>query len=391
MSETFTFYIQPWYRKSPYFEATKRAGCRSWGLYNHMLLPTLYDDPVTEYWALLNGVTMWDVAVERCVEISGPDAFEFTNLLTCRDLSTCAVGQCKYVLLTARRGGIVNDPVLLRLEENRFWLALADSDALLYAKGVAAFAGMDVDLEEADVSPMQIQGPKSKDVIRSLFGDAVADLRYYRCAEAEVNGIPLVVSRTGWTGEVGYELYLRDASRGDELWRLVEEAGAPYDIRAIAPSEARRIEAGIFNYGSDMRSEDTPFHITGLERLVELDQDADFIGKEALRRIAGEGVDRKLVGIYIGGAPMSDEGALNELWAVYGADARADDGGDGAIGRVTAGAWSPRLERNIGYAWVPATHMAVGTPLALGAHDGRREANVAALPFVDPTKEIPKS
>ena len=203
MSETFTFYIQPWYRKSPYFEATKRAGCRSWGLYNHMLLPTLYDDPVTEYWALLHDVTMWDVSVERCVEITGPDAFEFTNLLTCRDLTTCAVGQCKYVLLTARRGGIVNDPVLLRIEEDRFWLALADSDALLYAKGVAAFAGMDVDIEEADVSPMQIQGPKSKDVIRALLGDEIADLGYYRCAETEVNGIPLVVSRTGWTGEVG--------------------------------------------------------------------------------------------------------------------------------------------------------------------------------------------
>ncbi len=384
MSETFTFYIQPWYRKSPYFESTKRAGCRSWGLYNHMLLPTLYDDPVTEYWALLNGVTMWDVAVERCVEISGTDAFEFTNLLTCRDLTTCAVGQCKYVLLTARRGGIVNDPVLLRLEEDRFWLALADSDALLYAKGVAAFAGLDVDIEEADVSPMQIQGPRSREVVRALFGDAIADLRYYWCAEAEVNGIPVVVSRTGWTGEVGYEVYLRDFSRGDELWRLVEEAGAPFDIRAIAPSEARRIEAGIFNYGSDMRPEDTPFHVSGLERLVELDQDADFIGKDALRRIADAGVDRKLVGIDIGGAPMTDEGALNDLWPVH-------EPGNGRIGRVTAGAWSPRLERNIGYAWVPATHMEVGTSLALAAHDGMREATVAALPFVDPTKEIPKS
>jgi len=390
MSETFTFYIQPWYRKSPYFEATKRAGCRSWGLYNHMLLPTLYNDPVTEYWALLHDVTMWDVSVERCVEITGPDAFEFTNLLTCRDLTTCEVGQCKYVLLTARRGGIVNDPVLLRIEEDRFWLALADSDALLYAKGVAAFAGMGVDIEEADVSPMQIQGPKSKEVIRSLLGDEIADLGYYRCAETEVQGIPLVVSRTGWTGEVGYELYLRDASRGDELWRLVEEAGAPSGIRAIAPSEARRIEAGIFNYGSDMRPEDTPFHITGLERLVELDQDADFIGKDALRRVAEEGVDRKLVGIDIGGAPMSDEGALNDFWPVHDATDPNVEAGDG-IGRVTAGAWSPRLERNIGYAWVPATHQTVGTPLALHAHDGVREATVAALPFVDPTKEIPKS
>ena len=384
MSETFTFYIQPWYRKSPYFAATERAGCRSWGLYNHMLLPTLYDDPVTEYWALLTHVTMWDVAAERCVEISGSDALEFTNLLTCRDLTTCAVGQCKYVLLTEARGGIVNDPVLLRLEEDRFWLALADSDALLFAKGVAALAKMDVDVVEADVSPMQIQGPSSKDVVRDLFGHGIADLRYYWCAEAELNGIPVVVSRTGWTGEVGYEIYLRDSSRGDELWRLVEEAGAAFGIRPIAPSEARRIEAGIFNYGSDMRTEDTPFHITGLERLVELEQDGDFIGRDALRRIADEGVDRKLVGIDIEGAPMTNEGALNDLWPVH-------EPGGVPIGRVTAGAWSPRLERNIGYAWVPVSHMEIGTRLELRAGEGARGAIVAALPFVDPNKEIPKS
>jgi aminomethyltransferase len=384
MSETFTFYVQPWYRKSPYFEATKRAGCTSWGLYNHMLLPTLYDDPVTEYWALLRDVTMWDVAVERCVEITGPGALAFTDLLTCRDLSACEVGQCRYVLLTDGRGGIVNDPVLLRLDEDRFWLALADSDALLFAKGVAALAGLDVEVVEADVAPMQIQGPRSRDVVRDLLGDEIAGLRYYRCAETHLEGIPLVVSRTGWTGEVGFELYLRDPSRGDELWRLVEEAGRPFGIRAIAPSEARRIEAGIFNYGSDMRTEDTPFHITGLERLVELDQEADFIGKDALRRVAEEGVDRKLVGIDIGGVPMTDEGALNDFWPV-------DDPGGERIGRVTAGAWSPRLERNIGYAWVPATHMEVGTPLMLEARDGARDATVALLPFVDPGKEIPKS
>jgi glycine cleavage system aminomethyltransferase T len=199
--ETFTFYIQPWYRKSPYFEATKRHGCKSWGLYNHMLLPTLYDDPEAEYWALLRGVTLWDVAVERCVEITGPDAFELTSLITCRDLSRCEVGQCKYAPLTTAEGGIVNDPVLLRLGEAHFWLALADSDALLYAAGVAAGRGMDVAIREADVSPVQVQGPTSPAVIAALFGRAVEDLAYYRCAEAEVDGIPVVVSRTGWTGE----------------------------------------------------------------------------------------------------------------------------------------------------------------------------------------------
>jgi glycine cleavage system aminomethyltransferase T len=384
VSETFTFYVQPWYRKSPYFEATKRHGCTSWGLYNHMLLPTLYDDPVTEYWALLNDVTVWDVSVERCVEITGPDAFELTNLITCRDLTSCEVWQCKYVLLTAADGGIVNDPVLLRLGENHFWLALADSDALLFAAGVAAGRGLDVTIREADVAPMQVQGPKSKDVIGALFGDEVRDLRYYHCTEAAVDGIPVVVSRTGWTGEVGYEIYLRDSAHGEDLYERVMEAGAPFDIRPIAPSEARRIEAGIFNYGSDMRLEDTPFHVTGLERLVELDQEHDFIGRAALARRAETGVDRKLVGVDIGGDPMTDEGALNDFWPVHVP-------GGGRIGRVTAGAWSPRLERNVGFAWVPASHVASGSALEVRSPQGPRAATVTSLPFVDPRKDIPKS
>jgi glycine cleavage system aminomethyltransferase T len=381
--ETFPFYIQPWYRKSPFFEATKRAGCKSWGLYNHMLLPTLYVDPVSEYWALLNDVTMWDVSVERIVEISGPDAFELTNRITCRDLTACAVGQCKYVLLTSAEGGIVNDPILLRLGEEKFWLALADSDALLYAAGVAAGAGLAVSIREPDVAPMQIQGPKSKEVIRTLFGDEVVDLRYYWCTETEVEGIPVVVSRTGWTGEVGYEIYLRDSSRGDDLWNAVEKAGEPHGIRAIAPSEARRIEAGIFNYGSDMRIEDTPFHVTGLERLVELDQEADFIGRRALERISNAGVDRKLVGVGIGGSPLSEEGAV--------ADFRPVERDGSQVGRVTGAAWSPRLERNVGFAWVPIELAEAGTTLDVVVADRTVPVTVQELPFVDPAKQIPKS
>lgn len=384
-SETFTFYVQPWYRKSPFYEATKRHGCKSWGVYNHMLLPTLYDDPITEYWALVNDVTLWDVAVERILEITGPDAFDFANLLTCRDLTTCEVGQCRYAIITARRGGIVNDPVLLRVDEDRFWFALADSDALLYAKGVAALAGMDVDIDEPDVSPLQVQGPKSRDVLRDLLGDVVASLRYYQCTQAELDGIPLVVSRTGWTGEVGFEIYLRDGSRGDELFEHVFQAGEPYGIRVIAPSEARRIEAGIFNFGSDItRWTDTPFHLTGLEKYVELDQEIDFIGKEALREIRdGNLLDRKLVGIEIGGDPMTDECALNDFWPLVE--------GDAVVGRITAGAWSPRLKKNIGYGWVPIRREEPRSELEADTPRGRVPVTVAPLPFLDPDKDVPKS
>ena len=287
---SFTFYTASWYRKSPYWQRTVEAGCTSWDLYNHMLIPTLYDDDEKEYWHLVRDVTVWDVGVERQVEITGPDAARFTQLLTCRDLSRCEVMQCKYAPIIAPSGGIVNDPILLRLGENHFWLSLADSDALLYALGVQAFAGLDVEVREPDVSPLQVQGPRSKEVIRDLFGEAVMNLRYYWCSDANLDGIPVVVSRTGWTGEVGYEIYLRDASRGLDLWDAVMKAGEPYGIRAIAPSDQRRLEAGIFNYGNDMGVEDTPFHITGMERLVE--PSADFIGKPALEKLAAEGVDR---------------------------------------------------------------------------------------------------
>jgi len=380
---TFPFYLATWYRKSPYWEATRKAGCTSWDLYNHMLIPTIYDDDVKEYWHIVEKVALWDVAVERQVEITGPDAARFTQLLTCRDLSRCAVGQCKYAPIVAPDGGIVNDPILLRLAENHFWLSLADSDTLLYAKGVQAFAGLEVMVREPDVSPLQVQGPKSVDVMRALFGDEsdVLALPYYHCCEALAEGIPVVVSRTGWTGEVGYELYLRDGRRGTELWDAVMTAGAPFEIRATAPSDQRRMEAGIFNYGNDMTVENNPFEITGLERLVEcLDSDVEHIGKDALRRIRDAGVRQKLVGVQIGGEPLTLW--LEDFWPVY----REQE----LIGRLTSACHSPRLDINMGYAWVPIELAAEGTELEISSPAGTLPATVASLPFFDPAKEIPK-
>jgi glycine cleavage system aminomethyltransferase T len=374
-----TLYFGPWYRKSPFFEATLRYGCKAYDIYNHMYLPGYYDDPVTEYWHLLNHVTLWDVAVERVVEISGSDAFDFTNMLTCRDLTKCAVGQGKYVLITAEDGGIINDPVLLRREENRFWLCLADSDAGLWARGVAVNSGMDVKVSQPDVFPVQVQGPKSKDVVRDLVGDRVLEVKYYWTMDAVIDGIPVVVSRTGWTGEVGYEIFLLDPVRGDDLWERIMEAGRPHEIRPIAPCEARRLEAGIFNYNSDMTIDNNPFEVSGLERLVE-EQEADYIGKAALERIRREGVARKLVGIEVPGEPLSFE--IAEFRPAL-QDGRR-------VGYVTDLIWSPRLEKNIGYVWVPTEAAEPGTALEIeGPHGDRVDATTAAIPFVDPRKRTP--
>jgi glycine cleavage system aminomethyltransferase T len=366
-------------RRSPFFEATQRYGPRGFTVYNHTLFPTSFDDFETEYWHLLNHVTLWDVAVERNVEVSGADGFRFAQLLTCRDLSKCAVGQGKYVLITAPDGGIINDPVMLRLEENRFWFALADSDVLLYAKGIAANAGMDVQLHEPDVSPVQIQGPRSKDVVRDLFGEDILDLRYYFFARRELDGIPVVVTRTGWTAEVGYEVYLLDGSRGVDLWERIMQAGRPYQIRPTGPSDIRRIEGGIFNWGADMTYENNAFEM-GLDRLVDLDMEAEFIGKEALRRIKQEGVQRRIVGVEIEGERLE----MNQTkWPVEVAGR--------PLGKVTSAVYSPRLEKNIGYAWLPLQHAELGSRVTVETPEGARQATVVGMPFIDPGKHVPKS
>jgi aminomethyltransferase len=344
-----------------------------------MLIPGFYDDPIAEYWHLLNNVTLWDVAVERIVEISGPDAFAFTNSITCRDLAKCSVGQCKYAPIIAPDGGIVNDPVLLRIDDDRFWLALADSDAGLYAIGVAAHAGMNVHIGHPHVYPVQLQGPKSKDVMSDLVGDSILDLRYYWCTEAEIANARVVIGRTGWTGEVGYEIYLQDPERGEALWEAIMEAGRPHDIRPIAPSEIRRLEAGIFNYGSDMTLENNPFEIMGMERLVEPQDDA-YLGKEPLERVRAEGVRRKLVGVEVGGDQLPAE--ITDFLPAFHDGVR--------VGHVTDLIWSPRLEKNIGYVWLPVELSAPGTAIEVESESGERVSAVAAsLPFVDPNKETP--
>ena len=369
-------------RRTPYYEATQRCGPKGFTVYNHMYFPIRFDTFEAEFDALLNDVTIWDVAVERCLEISGPDGFRFAQLLTPRDLSKCAVGQAKYVLICDSDGGIVNDPVLTRMDEDTFWFALASSDALLFARGLHnAYPNFEVTIREADVAPLQVQGPKSKDLIRDLVGDSILDLKYYWWRRAEIRGIPVVITRTGWTSEVGYEIYLLDGTRGTELWETLMEVGAPYNVRPTGPSDIRRIEGAIFNWGADMTYDNNPFEM-GLDRLVDfgLTDDAS-ISIAALRRIREAGVSRRIVGIELDGEPFPE--LNNTKWP-------ARDG-DVVVGMVTSAIYSPRLERNIGYSWVPTALAAEGTRLVVESEWGARWATVVPMPFVDPEKRIPVS
>lgn len=365
----FNIMIGPRVRKSPFFDATVRHGVQAFTIYNHTYMPTSYGDSVQEYWSLVNDVTLWDVTCEKQVEVTGPDAAKFIEFLSPRDMSGCEVGMCQYILLTDENGGIVNDAVLLRVEENKYWISPGDGDVIWWVKGVAINSGLDVTVVEPDVSPLQLQGPKAPHVAYALFGDAALDLKYYRCIKTELDGIPLVVSRTGWSGEYCYEIYLCDGRYGDQLWEKIMTAGEPHNIVPIAPSTIRSIEGGLLSYCSDITVADNPWSV-GMGRFVNFDKDSDFVGREALLKIKEEGNKTMLVGVEIEGAPILGN---DSHWPI------AADGEN--VGYITRCVFSPRLERNIGWARLSVAHSEVGTSLTLQMPDGDRAAKVCETPW----------
>ncbi len=364
-------------RKSPYFDATVRWGAKGFSVYNHMYIPRDFGDPEQNFWNLVNDAILCDVAVERQVEITGPDASHFVQMLTPRDLSTMAVGQCKYVLITNAEGGILNDPILLRLAENHYWISLADSDVLLWAQGVAVHSGLDVHICEPDVSPLQLQGPKSGLIMQALFGDEIQSLKYYWLRELELDGIPLVVSRTGWSSELGYEIYLRDGSKGDALWERIMAAGMEFGLKPGHTSSIRRIEGGMLSYHADADIHTNPYEL-GLDRLVNLDMEADFIGKAALKRIRDEGVTRLQVGLVIDADPL--KGPNTTFWPINSAGAQ--------VGKVTSAVYSPRLKRNIALAMVDVGHAHVGMQVEVVLPSGPTTATIVERPFFDAKKSL---
>ncbi len=370
--------LNPRIRKSPYFASSLKYGATEFHPYNGMWMPVGYDTPVNEYWATIERATMWDVAVQRCVEISGPDAEVFTNLLTPRDVRKVAVGQCRYLVMTNQEGGILNDPVMLRIADDRFWLSTADADMYLWAKGVATYSGHDVEIGTPDVYPLQVQGPRSPDIVAAVFGDAILDLKYYHWMHAAVDGIDVVISRTGFSSEVGFEVYLQGYDRGDELWEIIMAAGKPLGLAPGSPNRIRRIEGGVLDFGSDMTPAENPLEM-GMERLVDFDK-PDFIGKSALEAIRTNGIERKVVGVFMDGNAFEKNN--EHRWPVFsGAD---------RVGHISSAVYSPRLERNIGFALLDLPHSDCGT-LRVETAEGVRNITITPLPFVDPDKKIPRA
>ena len=364
-------------RKSPYSDAALRWGAKGFSVYNHMYIPRDFGDPRQNFWYLVNDAILCDVSVERQVQIKGPDAAKFTQFLCCRDLSKCQVGQCKYVLITDQDGGIINDPILLKLAEDHFWLSIADSDVLLWARGVAVNSGMDVDISEPDVSPLQLQGPKSRDVLRAAFGDAPTELKYYRFMEFDWDGVPLIISRTGWSSELGYEIFLRDGTQGEKLWEHLMAVGGPLGLKPGHTSSIRRIEAGMLSYHADMTLANNPYEM-GMGRLVDLDMEADFISKAALTLIKERGVSQQLAGLEIDGDPFV--GSNDFFWPVLKEGVK--------VGTVTSAIYSPRLQKNIALAMISIDHTASGRVLQVDKLSETRTCTVVPIPFYDPKKSL---
>jgi aminomethyltransferase len=370
--------IGPRVRKSPFFDATLRYGAEAFTVYNHTYLATSYGDNVRDYWSLVNDVTLWDVTCQRLVQVSGPDARKLIEFLTPRDMSGCAAGQCQYILLTDNDGGIVNDAVMLRVEENLYWVSPGDGDVIWWVKGVAINSGLDVHIVEPDVSTLQLQGAKAPHVAYDLFGDWALDLRYYRMQETTLDGMPLVVSRTGWSGEYCYEIYLRDSQYGEQLWEHIMQVGKKHKIAPSAPSTIRSIEGGLLSYCSDITVNDNPWTV-GMGKFVNFDRAGDFIGREALRKISKEGTQRLLVGVEIDGVPIDGNDAL---WPVTDKGVK--------VGHVSRCCYSPRLQKNIGWANLPLELTTVGTPLNLVTPSGDKTVTVCEAPWIKSFIAIPE-
>lgn len=361
--------LNPRIKKSPFFEKAVEYGATEFHPYNGMWMPVGYDSPVNEYWNVLERASLWDVGVQKCVEIAGPDAEAFMQLLTPRDITTIEPGRCAYVFLTNQDGGVLNDPVMLRIAEDRFWLSTADSDMYLWAKGVSAFSGHEVEITTPHVYPMQLQGPRSAEIMVDVFGEEILDLRYYWWIRSSVDGIDVVISRTGYSSELGYEVYLLGEARGGELWEILMTAGQPYGISPGSPNRIRRIEGGVLDYASDITPDENPLEL-GLDRLIAWD--TDFLGKAALEKVRNEGVRRRLIGLFLDGPALQKNN--EHRWPVTSASTK--------VGFVTNAVHSPRLDRNIAFAMIDVPFDANDTVLTVETVEGSRSAERTTLPFI---------
>ena len=376
MYNTAKVVFSPRVRKSPFFQSTMKYGAKAFTVYNHMYLPVSFENTIADYNNLLQGVQLWDVGVERQVQIKGPDAASLIQFLTPRNIKKCSVGQAMYAPLLDFQGGFLNDPVMLKLAEDFYWLSIADGDSLLWVEAIAKGYNFNVEVEEPDVSPLQVQGPNSAKLMTKVFGEWVDDLGFYRFKEVTHDGIPMVIARMGYSRELCYEIFLQDYSKGNELWEMLWQAGQEFNISPGGPNIIFRLEGGILSYLADFDRTNNPYEV-GLEWMIDLDQEDDFIGKEALRKISQRGPTRKLMGAEITGDPIESS---NEDYLPVLIDGKR-------VGTMTAMVFSPRLQKNIAYVFLDIEHAKVGQEILISNFDQSLEAVVVDLPWFDRAKK----
>jgi len=356
-------------RTSPFYESTIAAGVASFTIYNGMYMPTGYGDPVAEYNRLTQGVAIWDVAAERQVEIAGPDAFALANYLSARDLTGMAVNRARYAPLCDYHGRLINDPVALRVGENNYWFSLADAEILLWARAVAGARNDDVKVCEPDVSPLALQGPLAPALARDLFGvETVDGLGFFHHRAVELDGIPLVLCRSGWSKQGGYELFLTDHSRGNDLWDIIMNVGKQYDIGPGTPNHQERIESGLLSFGSDHDADTDPIE-AGLAGYTSLDGNHQFLGRAALQERMGKTTRRPIVNVRLQGDPVQ----CDQPWAA------TRDGEP--IGMLRNAVWSTKLNAWLGLAQLSSPHDAPGTTFQVDTGTQTLQATVHHQPF----------
>ena len=368
--------FNPRVRKSPFFISTMNHGASAFTIYNHMYLPISYEGVIEDYNKVLNGVQLWDVGVERQIQIKGPDAEALAQFLTPRDIKKCAVGQAMYAPFLDFNGGFLNDPVMLKISEDCFWFSIADGDSLLWVQALAAGYKFDVVVDEPDVSPLQVQGPNSAKLMSKVFGDWIDDLGFYKFKDVNHNGIPMVIARMGYSRELCYEIFLQDHSQGNHLWEILWEAGKDLNISPGGPNIILRLEGGILSYGGDFDRSNNPFEV-GLEWMIDLNQEDDFIGKEALSEIKFKGPSKKLMGAEIEGDPINYSNQEHLPVSVDGKN----------IGTMNTMTYSPRLDKNISYVFLDIKYAKVGQKITISLPDEDLKARVVDIPWLKRAKK----
>lgn len=351
-------------RRTPFSDGVEAAGVKAYTVYNHMLLPTVFRSVQEDYHHLKSAVQIWDVACERQVELRGPDAGKLMQMLTPRDLRGMQAGQCYYVPIVDETGGMLNDPVAVKLAEDRWWISIADSDLLYWVKGIANGWRLDVLVDEPDVSPLAIQGPQAETLMARVFGDSIKDVRFFRFGWFDFQGRSLVIARSGYSKQGGYEIYVEGSDIGMPLWNALMEAGRDLDVHAGCPNLIERIEGGLLSYGNDMTDDNTP-HECGLGRFCDTQTAIGCIGRDALLRVAKEGPIQQIRPIEIDGGAVPP---CTDWWPVLAKGKK--------VGRISSSAWSPDYKTNVSIGMIRMTHWDEGTSVQVDTPDGLRDATV---------------